>query len=87
MRRICVLSTALDLASAALCIGGGWCGQQGQLMLEEGCVAFTVFCHAVGEDKYKMRRICLLKTVMDLAAGALCVEMGDGGKLNGANIV
>ena len=52
-----------------------------------GCVAFSVYCHAGGEDKCKMRRVGVLNTVLDLVAAALCIEWGMGGKLNGGNRV
>ena len=43
-----------------------------------GCVAFSVCCDAASADKCKMRRICVLNTVVDLAAAALWVEWGMG---------
>ena len=44
-----------------------------------GCVAFSVYCHAGGADKCKIRLICVLRTALDLAAGVLCIEWGIGG--------
>ena len=44
-----------------------------------GCVAFSVDCHTDGARKCKMRRIGVLKTGLDLAAAALCIEWGMGG--------
>ena len=41
-----------------------------------GFVAFSVYCHAAGADKYTMRRICVLKTALYLAVAALCIEWG-----------
>ena len=42
------------------------------------CVALSVYCHAASAHKCKMRRICVIKTALDLAAGALCIEWGMG---------
>ena len=44
-----------------------------------GYVAFSVYIHAAGEDKCKMRRTCVLNTALDLSAAALCIEWGMGG--------
>ena len=44
-----------------------------------GCVAFSVYCRAAGENKCKMRSICVLNTALDLADGALCILWGMGG--------
>ena len=44
-----------------------------------GCVAFSVYCHTAGAHKCRMRRICVLKTGLDLAAAALCIAWGMGG--------
>ena len=52
-----------------------------------GCVACGVYCNAASEHKCKMGRACVLSTTVDFAAGALCIAWGDGGKLNGYNIV
>ena len=52
-----------------------------------GCVAFSAYCHAGGADECKMRRVCVLKTALDLAAAAVWNEWEMGGKLNGGNIV
>ena len=38
-----------------------------------GCGAFSVYCDAGGADKYKIRLSCVLNTVLDLAAAALCI--------------
>ena len=38
-----------------------------------GCVAFSVYCHAAGADKCKIRPSCVLNTALDLAAAALYV--------------
>ena len=43
-----------------------------------GCVALSVYCHAAGAHKCKIRCICVLKTGLDLAGGALCIEWGLG---------
>ena len=52
-----------------------------------GCVAFSVYCHAGGEDKCKIRRIGVLNTALDLAAATLYIAWVVEGKLNGGNIV
>ena len=44
-----------------------------------GCVAFSVYCHAAGAHRCKIRLSCVLRTALDLAAGALCIEWGMGG--------
>ena len=44
-----------------------------------GCVAFSVYWHTGCAHKCKMRRIGVLKTGLDLAAAALCIEWGMGG--------
>ena len=44
-----------------------------------GYVAFSVYCHAAGAHKCKMRRMGVLNTALDLAAGALCIAWGMGG--------
>ena len=41
-----------------------------------GCVAFSVYCHAGSAQKSKMGGVRVLKTGLDLAAGALCIEWG-----------
>ena len=38
----------------------------------------SVYCHAASAHKCKIRLICVLKTALDLAAGALCIEWGMG---------
>ncbi|CDI82923.1 hypothetical protein EAH_00067930 [Eimeria acervulina] len=99
MRRICVLSTALDLAAATLWNEKGlkwYVGRwlegfewtifvgvdmlayigEGLLMLEEGQRLWSA-------DEWKMRRVCVLNTALDLAAAALWNEWEMGGKLNG----
>ena len=52
-----------------------------------GCVALRVYCHALGSHKCKMRLSCVLNTVVDLAAAALCIDWPGGGKLSRVNIV
>ena len=52
-----------------------------------GCVAFSVYGDAASADKCKMRRICVLKTALDLAAAAFGIARARGGKLSGRNIV
>ncbi|CDI82342.1 hypothetical protein EAH_00066070 [Eimeria acervulina] len=44
-----------------------------------GCVAFSVYCHTGCANKCKLRRICVLKATLDLAAAALWIEWGWGG--------
>ena len=44
-----------------------------------GCVAFCVYCHAASAQKCKMRRLCVLRTALDLSAGTLSIEWGMGG--------
>ena len=39
-----------------------------------GCIAFSVYWHAAGADKCKMRLSCVLETALDLAATAWCIE-------------
>ena len=39
-----------------------------------GCVAFRVCCHSGSAHKCRMRRIWVLRTGLDLAAGGLCIE-------------
>ena len=42
------------------------------------CVAFSVYCHAGGADKCKLRRSCVLNSALDLAAAAFCIDWGLG---------
>ena len=49
-----------------------------------GCVAFRVYCHAGSAHKCKTRRICVLSSALDFAAGALGIEWGVGGSYIGA---
>ena len=44
-----------------------------------GCVAFSVYCDTASADEWKMRRICVLNTALDLAAAALCIDWVRGG--------
>ena len=44
-----------------------------------GCVAFSVYCHTGCAHKWKMRRICVSRTALDLAAATLCIEWPVGG--------
>ena len=44
-----------------------------------GCVAFSVYCHAGSAHKCKVRLSCVLNTVLDLAAAALCIAREDEG--------
>ena len=48
-----------------------------------GYVAFSVYCHAAGAHKCKMRLSCVLTTAFDLAAAVLCIECKVGGSLMG----
>ena len=41
-----------------------------------GCVAFSVYCHAAGEDKCSITLSCVLNTALDLAAAALRTDGG-----------
>ena len=48
-----------------------------------GCVAFSVQCHTGGAYKCKIRRSCVLKAAVDLAAVALCIDWLVAGRLVG----
>ena len=52
-----------------------------------GCVAFSVYCHAGGEDKCKIRRIGVFDTALDLAAATLCIAWVVEGTLIGGKTV
>ena len=56
-----------------MCVRGdrGW---NTVYMFMLGYVAFSVYCHAAGEPKYKIRLIGVLNIALDLAAAALRIE-------------
>ena len=52
-------------------VDGGWNAVYSLMLC---CVAFSVYCHTECAHKCKMKLSWVLKTALDLAAAALCIE-------------